>query len=200
MWAGTGGVENPSVLEADENPCQTPTTSSKDSRLQTRIVPHPEGTVKEWWWKTGSLELQALPPGENPRTGKIQEDLGSKNPATILSQVTSACVCACFRATLMTERLCRTRLRRLMVIEANRIFKLKRAVVMLETCALRLQQRWLKHRYPYGIPKYRHRRDEAAMLFQKAWRGYLGKKAFKAALRQAQKLEAMVSCTPFVTF
>jgi hypothetical protein len=53
-----------------------------------------------------------------------------------------------------------------MVVEANRIFKLKRAVVMLETCALKLQQRWLKHRYPFGLPKYRFRREEAAMLFQ----------------------------------
>ena len=53
-----------------------------------------------------------------------------------------------------------------MVIEANRIFKLKRAVLLLETCALKLQKRWLKHRYPFGLPKYRHKRDEAAMLLQ----------------------------------
>ena len=53
-----------------------------------------------------------------------------------------------------------------MVLEANRIFKLKRAVNMLETAAHMLQKRWLKHRYPFGLPKYRHRREEAAMLFQ----------------------------------
>jgi hypothetical protein len=51
-------------------------------------------------------------------------------------------------------------------VEANRIFKMKRAVLLLEMCALRMQRRWLKHRYPFGLPKYRHRRDEAAMLFQ----------------------------------
>ena len=88
---------------------------------------------------------------------------------------------------------CRTRLRRLIVLEANRIFKLKRAVLMLETCALKLQLRWLKHRYPFGLPKYRHRRNEAAMLLQSCWRGYKGRQRFKAAVRVMQKRIAAVS-------
>ncbi len=87
--------------------------------------------------------------------------------------VTCSSLAACIECPLLSVNLllCRTRLRRLMVVEANRIFKLKRAILLLEQCALRLQRRWLKHRYPFGLPKYRHRRDEAALLFQVCERG-----------------------------
>lgn len=71
---------------------------------------------------------------------------------------------------------------------AAHIRKMNNLVWDMEAACVSIQRAWLKHRYPWGMPKYRYRRAEAATHLQRLWRGHVDRKI--ATKRRQQRAVA----------